>query len=139
MGDYNILRGRLLGEKVALETYINIVPHCPGPTHRIKPRPAHSQIFFRVIILKKLDRTAYNFNRGLGPRVKAFLLRTNIDLKNRSFKTVDQKNFKYRSGSYRPKAYAFLLPFFRDNAPLSFAYKDLILIFFCLVFNFLNF
>jgi hypothetical protein len=40
------------------------------------------------------------FSRGPGPRVKAFLPLWNVDLKNRSFKTVDQKNFKQVSGSY---------------------------------------
>jgi hypothetical protein len=41
-----------------------------------------------------LARTAYKFNCGQGQWVKAFLLRWNVDLKNRNFKTVDQKNFQ---------------------------------------------
>jgi hypothetical protein len=41
------------------------------------------------------------FSRGLGQRVvKTFLLRWNVDLKNRSFKTVDRKILKQVSGSY---------------------------------------
>jgi hypothetical protein len=72
----------------------------PGPTHRNRPRPAHSQIFQSRYSLKKLARTAYKFNHGSGPRVKLFLLRINVDFKNRSFKTVDQTNFKHSSGSY---------------------------------------
>jgi hypothetical protein len=39
--------------------------------------------FFRVDTLKKLARTAYEFSRSPGPRVKAFLLRLNLDFKNR--------------------------------------------------------
>jgi hypothetical protein len=42
MGYYKILCGRLLSEKTAMEMHINMRP---SPTHRIKPRPAHSQIF----------------------------------------------------------------------------------------------
>jgi hypothetical protein len=73
--------------------------------HRTIPWPAHSQILFTVDTLKKLARTAYKFNRGPGQWVKAFLLRTTIDLTNRSFKIVYLKNLKYSSGSYlRPKA-----------------------------------
>jgi hypothetical protein len=49
---------------------------------------------------KKLHRTAYEFIRGPRPRVKSFLLRLKVDLKNRSFKTVDWKNFKQVSVSY---------------------------------------
>jgi hypothetical protein len=46
----------------------------------------------------------------LGQRVKAFLLRWNVDLKNRSFKTVDRKIFKQVSGSYlRSKAFPNML------------------------------
>jgi hypothetical protein len=71
---------------------------CPGPTHYIRLQPTVK--FFQSKTLKKLARTALKFNHGPGPWVKAFLLRTNVDLKNRSFKTVDQKIFKYSSGSY---------------------------------------
>jgi hypothetical protein len=61
--------------------------------------------FFQSRYFKKLARTAFKFNRSPRPRVTAFLLQTNGDLKNRSFKLVDQKNFKYSSVSYlRPKA-----------------------------------
>jgi hypothetical protein len=66
--------------------------------------------FFRIPTLKKLPRTAYEFSRGPGPRVKAFLLRSNVDLKIRGFKTVDRKNFK--------KVQGFLTHFFHDNVPL---------------------
>jgi hypothetical protein len=68
-----------------------------GPPHLIRVCPQSS--FFRVDPLKKLARTAYKFNRGPEQRVKAILLWKNVDLKNRSFKTVDQKIFKQVSGS----------------------------------------
>jgi hypothetical protein len=84
-----VVRGRLLSEKAAVETYCTLI--C-GLGSRIRLRHAHSKIFSEY--LKKLARTAYKFNCGLGPQVKAFLLRTNVDLKNRSFKTVDQKNLR---------------------------------------------
>jgi hypothetical protein len=42
---------------------------------------------------KKLARAAYIFNRGLGQRVKTFLLRTNVDINIRSFQKVDRKHF----------------------------------------------
>jgi hypothetical protein len=51
---------------------------CPGPTQRIRLRPAHSQIFSEQILFKKLALLAYEFSRGLGQRVKAFLLLTLI-------------------------------------------------------------
>jgi hypothetical protein len=40
-----------------------------------------------------LPWTAYEFNHGSGPRVEAFLLRSNVDLKNRRFKTDNRKNY----------------------------------------------
>jgi hypothetical protein len=40
------------------------------------------------------------FSRSQGQQVKALLLQWNVDLKNCSFKTVDQKIFKQVSGSY---------------------------------------
>jgi hypothetical protein len=56
--------------------------------------------------MKKMSPSlGIKFSRCAGQRVKAFLLRLNVDLKNHSFKTIDWKNFKYSSGSYlRPKA-----------------------------------
>jgi hypothetical protein len=102
MVDYSTLRGRLLSEKAAVDTYINMRPR-PYASYEGAACPQSN--FLRVDTLKKLAWTAYEFNRGSGPRVESFVLRTNVDLKNRSFKTVDQKNLKYSSGSYlRPKA-----------------------------------
>jgi hypothetical protein len=59
----------------------------------------------RVSIKKMSPEPEIEFSRGRGQLVKAFLLQWNVDLKNRSFKTVDQKIFKQVSGSYlRSKA-----------------------------------
>jgi hypothetical protein len=63
-----------------------------------------------------------NFSCSPGSRVKAFLLLSNVDLKNQSCKTVDLKNFEQVSSSYlRSKASPkidFLTHFFRYNVSL---------------------
>jgi hypothetical protein len=97
MGDYSILCGRLLSEKTAVETYFNMRP---GPYALYLAAAGPQSNLFREDTVKKLAWTTYKFNRGLGQQVKAVLLRTNIVYKNRSFKTVDHKNFKYSSCLY---------------------------------------
>jgi hypothetical protein len=97
MGDYKILCGRLISEKVAIETYINIRP---GPYSLYSAVAYPQSNFYKVDTLKKLAQTADEFSPGLGQRVKAFLFQSNC-----SFKSVDWKNFKYSSSSYLwPKA-----------------------------------
>jgi hypothetical protein len=59
----------------------------------------------RVTIKRMSLAPGIKFSCGPGPLVKAFLLRSNVDLKICSFKTVDRKIFKKVSGSnFRPKA-----------------------------------
>jgi hypothetical protein len=89
-GPWEITVSSAAGSLVKRPQWILTLICSPGPTHRIRPRPAHSQMF----TLKKLAQTAYKFNRGSELRVKAFLLRTNVELKNCSFKTVDQNVLK---------------------------------------------
>jgi hypothetical protein len=72
-----------------------------GPTADDDPQAwAH-----RVSIKRMRPSPVIKFSFGMGPRVKTFLLLSNIDFKNHSFKIVDKKNFKYSNGSYlKPKA-----------------------------------
>jgi hypothetical protein len=101
MGDYSILRGA--STLVKRPKWKRTLISGPGPKKRGSPTVKFCQI--RYCTLKTLAWTVYKFNRGPGQQVKALLLQMNFDLKNRSFKTVDRKHFKYSSGKYlRPKA-----------------------------------
>jgi hypothetical protein len=96
-----------------------------GPPHIARGPAAdnYTRAWAHRITIKIMSPTpGIKFSRGPGQRVKAFLLRWNVDLKKCSLKTVDWKIFKQVSGSYlRSKAspYAFLAHFFRDTVPLK--------------------
>jgi hypothetical protein len=61
----------------------------------------NTQTWAHHVCIKKMSPAqGIKLSRGPGQRVKAFLFRWNVDLKNRSFETVDRKIFKQVSGSY---------------------------------------